>query len=126
MGWDKTVPIALLRQAKFYQPQQAAAAATHVLWLVYCGNATFKCKAAAVHMPQYTSLECSHLCTEARVLGHPPPLSTLAPLNNLVYCGGTAVGFDAPQYKPFYMVPNYYLLLFELNIIFNYLNTILR
>ena len=63
-GWDKMAPIAAQQQAKFYLPRQAAAASArvlrllqytsrsthadyipaHVLRLVYCGNATFKCK----------------------------------------------------------------------------------
>ena len=39
-----------------------------VLWLVYCGDATFKYIAAAVHKPQYTREKNSLLCTAAHVL----------------------------------------------------------
>ena len=114
-------PNIALRQAKFYLPQQALRQAK--FYLPWQAAAASDC---VLRLPQYTSRSTRADCIPARVLWHPPPLSTLAPLNNLVYCGGAAVGFDAPQYKPFYIIPNYYLLLFELNIIFNYLNTILR
>ena len=61
-GWDKTAPIAVLPEAKFYLPRQAAAAAARFLSLMYCGSctaATFKFKAAAVHEPQYTRVKIS-------------------------------------------------------------------
>ena len=60
-----------------------------VLRLVYCGDATLKYIAAAVHKLQYTTGKKVSLV-----------------LRHLVHCGTSAVDVEAPQFESFYMVPD--------------------
>ena len=106
LGWYKRAPIAVLRQAKYYLPRQAAvpqqALLRHpgvlplvfiprVLRLMYCGSYKFEGSITAVHEPQY-----------------------MRDKKYLVYCGASctaaaAVGIDAPQFESFYTVPYFFL-----------------
>ena len=107
MGRDKRAYIAARRQAEFYPPQQAAAAADRALPLPQCTSRKY-----VVQLVDCSS--CIAAATNLKVAAIHEPQSMRWNLVQLIDCGGTAKGIDAPQLEAFYTVPRFVRLIWRL------------